>query len=142
MLQIEFQSQYITIAIARADISGMGMLSSIGLYASVIVPTKAPINAGNNGSSVIALKKLTTKNAKLPSKLFKVLNGNLCLPNLVPIIVEAESPSKSINIPASAIAMLKLNIYSVTIIPIKKYKNPLSSSLLLQLDNIPEKIGI
>ena len=85
---------------------GTVILSSIGLYASVIVPTKAPIHAGNNGSKVMALKKLTIKNAKLPSKLFKLINGNLCLPNLVPIIVDAESPSKSINMPASAIAML------------------------------------
>ncbi len=125
---------------ARAESSGTGMLSSIGLYASVIDPTNAPIIAGNNGSKVRELKKLTTKNARLPSKLFKALNGNLCLPNLVPTIVEAESPNKSINIPASA--MLKLNIYSVAIIPIKKYKNPRSSSCLLQLVNIAEKNGI
>ncbi len=121
---------------------GTGMLSSIGLYASVIVPTKAPNNTGNTGSKVSALKKLTKKNAKLPSKLFKDLNGNLCFPYFVPTIVEAESPSISINIPASAIAMLKLNIYRVPIIPIKKYKNPRSSSCLLQLVSISEKIGI
>lgn len=127
---------------ARAESSGTGMLSSIGLYASVIDPTNAPIIAGNNGSKVKELKKLTTKNARLPSKLFNALNGNLCLPNLVPTIVEAESPNKSINIPASAIAMLKRNIYNVAIIPIKKYKNPRSSSCLLQLVNIAEKNGI
>ena len=121
---------------------GIGMLSSMGLYASVIDPTKAPIKAGNNGKTVSTLKKLTKKNAKLPSKLFKDLNGNLCFPNLVPIIVEAESPSKSISIPASAIAILKLNMYSVAMIPIKKYKKPRSSSLLLQLVNIVEKMGI
>ena len=71
---------------------GTVILSSIGLYASAIVPTKAPINAGNNGSKVMALKKLTTKNAKLPSELFKLINGNLCFPNLVPIIVDACIP--------------------------------------------------
>ena len=107
-------------AIARADIMGTGILSSIGLYASVIDPTNAPIMAGKNGNKVRELKKLTKKNAKLPSKLFNALNGNLCLPNRVPTIVEAESPNISINIPASAITMLNLNIYNVAIIPIKK----------------------
>ena len=118
------------------------MLSSMGLYASVKVPTKAPIIEGKMGSNINELKKPTTRNAKLPSKVFKLLNGTLCLPNFLPISVEAESPSNSINIALFAIAILKLNIYSVAIIPRKKYKNPLSSSLLLHLDNIVERRGI
>ena len=95
---------------ANAEIIGTGILSSIGLYASVNAPTKAPINEGNRGSKVNALKNPTNKKAILPSKLFKSLNGSLCLPNLLPTIVEAESPIISINIPASAIAILKLNM--------------------------------
>ena len=63
--------------IAKAEIIGTGILSSIGLYASVIAPTNAPTTAGSNGSNAKALKKPKTKNAKLPSTLFNALNGSL-----------------------------------------------------------------
>jgi len=121
---------------------GTVILSSMGLYASVNVPTNAPIIEGIMGSNVKALKNPTIRNAKLPSMLFNLLNGSLCFPNLLPTSVEAESPSKSINIPVLAMAILKLKMYSVAIIPMKKYKKPLSSSLLLHFDKIVERSGM
>ena len=85
--------------IAKADIMGTGMLSSIGLYASVIAPTNAPIKEGNIGRRVNVLKNPTKTNVKVPSTLFLDFNGNLCFPNFLPTIVDAESPNNSINIP-------------------------------------------
>jgi len=127
--------------ITKAETIGMGMLSSIGLYASVSAPANAPITAICGGKKIIVHKSPTTKKARVPSTDLNFFKGNLCFPYFFPTSVEAESPIKSIKMAAYAIEMLKLKIKSVAIIPKKKYKNPLSSSDLLQMDKIVEIRG-
>lgn len=120
---------------------GIGILSSTGLYASVIAPHKAPKNAGSSETWVKAPINDTTKNANVPTYVFLLLNGIRVLPNLFPNIVDAESPNKRIIMAAFAIMILNLNKYKVIIIPIKKYINPLSSSSRLQFLKMNEKKG-
>ena len=101
--------RYTTKLIAIPDITGIGILSSTGLYASVIAPHNAPINEGISGSWVNAPIRATIKNADVPTTVFLSLNGKRVFPNLFPNMVEAESPSKKISIAALAMAILNLN---------------------------------
>ena len=101
--------RYTTKLIAIPAITGIGILSSMGLYASVIAPHKAPTSAGISGSWVNAPISATIKNAEVPTKVFLSLKGNGFFPNFFPNMVDAESPSKKISIAALSMAMLNLN---------------------------------
>jgi hypothetical protein len=133
--------QYTIKVIKRAETRGIGTLSSIGLWASVKAPAKAPTKAGIRGIWVKETRKPTTKKAKLPSRVLCDWNGNFILPNLFPIRVDAESPKSSMSIAALAMAMLNWKKYRVMMIPMKKNTNPLSSWSRLASRKIVEKKG-